>query len=50
MDTGGRLAELRMCKGLEAGPCWVHMRNTKEASLAGEERLDWDGGSVIGRK
>lgn len=50
VDTGGTLAEMRMCKGLEAATCLVHLRNSKETKLAGEERVDWDGGGVIGRK
>lgn len=50
MNTGGTLAEMRMCKGLEAATCLVHLRNSKETKLAGKERVDWDGGGVIGRK
>lgn len=50
MDTGVMPAERRMCKGLEAATCLVHMRNSKETNLVGGERVDWDGGRIIDRK
>lgn len=50
VDTGGMLAEMRMCKGLEAATYLVHTRNSMETNLPGGERVDWNGGRVIGRK
>lgn len=37
VDTGGRLAQVSMCKCPEAGTCLLCMRNSKESSIAGEE-------------